>query len=169
MSSQTPPARLWHGASLLGNRLVWLLVFVLALVTFVYSLPFYYVQLTTPCQGEPCINAEDRPSPAIIEELDTLGLSVHWYAAWYIFISIVIATVYCGLAALLIRRRPQDRSVWLFSLILVIIGAFATTAVDALFMVNAFWITLVNIMNSLMWVCFATLFYTFPDGRFVPG
>jgi hypothetical protein len=149
------------------SRLIWFLVFALALVSFVYSLPYHYTLLTTPCQGEDCVIVQ--PSPSIVQELEALGLSVQWYAGFYLFLPISIALAYCGFALLLIWRRPEDRSVWLFSLILVIIGAFVTPATDALAQINIIWAYYVNIFSSFMWIGIALLFYTFPDGRFVPA
>jgi hypothetical protein len=164
---QTQLQNRWHGALRRWSRLIWFVVFVMALATFVYSLPYHYVLLTSPCSGEAC--AIVQPSPAIVQDLEALGLSVQWYAGFYLFLPITVALAYCGFAVLLIWRRPEDGAVWFFSLILVIIGAFVTPPTDALAGISDFWAYYVNIFSSLMWVGVALLFYTFPDGRFAPG
>jgi hypothetical protein len=156
----------WQGPRLAWSRLIWFLVFAVTLGTFAYSLPYHYTLLTTPCQGEACILVQ--PTPSIVQQLEALGLSVQWYAGFYLFLPITIVLAYCGFAVLLIWRRHEDPSVWFFSLILLLVGTFITPSTDALAEINVFWAYHVNLFSSFMWVGVALLFYTFPDGRFVP-
>ena len=148
------------------SRLIWGIVFVASVTTFVMSLPHFYAQVTTVCEAEPC-NAEQIPAEDV-RTLAAAGLSLPFLAGYLIVLTTVVAVVFALFALLLVWRRPDDPVVWYFSLVLVVIGFFLSSSVDALVSVSNFWNYFVSIMNALVWLGLASLFYLFPDGRFVP-
>ena len=148
------------------SRLIWGIVFVASVTTFVMSLPHFYAQITTVCEAEPC-NAEQIPAEDV-RTLAAAGLSLPFLAGYLIVLTTVVAVVFALFALLLVWRRPDDPVVWYFSLVLVVIGFFLSSSVDALVSVSNFWNYFVSIMNALVWLGLASLFYLFPDGRFVP-
>jgi hypothetical protein len=159
--------RQWEGGWLVASRLIWGVVFVICVVSFLLAIPYSYKMSLTPCTGADCLTMQ--PTQEALDTLVAAGLSPRWNAIWDIIVASVIALAYCTCALLLIWRRSAERAVWLFSLILVIVGTFETPVVDALVLTNRFGYYYVNIMNSIMWFSLALLFYTFPDGRFVPA
>jgi hypothetical protein len=164
---QTAAPRPLFGSWLGWSRLTWGVVFVVAGGTFLYSLPTYYRALMTPCTGDNCLSMQ--PSVAFAQAMATLGWPLQWFAAWNVVIVTTLALAYGAFAVLLVWRRSTDRSVWLFSVILLLIGAFLTAAVDTLVLVHPFWFYFINLMHSLLWMSLVLLFYIFPDGRFVPA
>lgn len=156
----------WRGGWLVVSRLVWGIVFVASVTTFSMSLPHFYAQITTVCEAEPC-NAEQIPAEDV-RTLAAAGLSLPFLATYLIVLTTVVAVVFALFALLLVWRRPDDPVVWYFSLVLVVVGFFLSSSVDALVPVSNFWNYFVSIMNALVWLGLASLFYLFPDGRFVP-
>lgn len=149
------------------RRIIWAVAFLVSLGTFVLALPYYYALLMTPCTGADC--NEIQPTVEFSQALAALGVSLQWTALWNILIVSLLALAYTAFAVLLVWRRSSDRSVWLFSMILLMVGFFVTAAVDPLARINVFWLYFINIMNSVMWLSIVLLFYIFPDGRFVPA
>jgi hypothetical protein len=164
---QSESPRPLFGPWLGWSRLIWSVVFVVTSGTFFYSLPTYYRALMTPCTGDDCLSMQ--PSVAFAEAMAALGWPLHWFAAWNVLIVTTLALSYGAFAVLIVWRRSTERAVWLFSVILLVIGAFLTAAVDTLVLVHPFWFYFINIMNSIMWMSMVLLFYLFPDGRFVPS
>jgi hypothetical protein len=164
---KVPSKHQWSNDRLGISRLIWSLVFAVAGGTFLYSLPTYYQMLMTPCTGDYCLPMQ--PPEAFAQAMARLGWPLQWFAAWNVLIVTTLALSYGAFAVLLLWRRSTERSVWLFSLILLLIGTFLPAAVDVLGIIHEFWFYFINFMNSIMWISLVLLFYIFPDGRFVPA
>jgi peptidoglycan/LPS O-acetylase OafA/YrhL len=100
--------------------------------------------------------------------LDRLGLSVEFYAAYYLILGVALAVVCFALAALIFRRKSEELMALFATVMLVLLGATysgSTQALDALNPVlgwaGAF---LEELSTSFLFL----FFFLFPDGRFVP-
>jgi hypothetical protein len=150
---------------------VWVLIAGTAVATSLLSVPVGFRTFREPCtaaeiQAETC--STDRLSPEGLQALEAAGLTPEFYAAYNTALAVTVMAVFTGTALVIFWRR-SDEPVGLFvSLVLVLTGIFINTFVEALYALGLRWELLVDVLQSLFWVSFATLFYVFPDGHFVP-
>ena len=147
-------------------RAMWLLVAVLALGLFVASIPPHFAQLRTVCTGTTCGDAQ--PTPAGVQSLRGLGLSIGFYAVYFLTLEIVFALVFFAIAIAIFWRKSNERLVFLVALMLVTVGAIFPEVTSVLTERRAAWNVVVRLLKSLSIVSFTIFCYLFPDGRFVP-
>jgi hypothetical protein len=83
---------------------------------------------------------------------------------------VLLSLTYCGVAALIFRRRSAERVGLLTAFALVLFGGItlsATIQASELAYPGLSW--LIDRLSSLGHIAMLVLFYIFPDGRFVPG
>jgi hypothetical protein len=159
------------GARLWAARLLWVLIAGTAVTLSLISAPVGYQTYREPCsaaelEAEAC--STDRLTPQGLAALAAAGLTPTAYAIYNTALAMMVMGVFTG-AALVIFWRRSDEPVGLFvSLALVLTGIFINTFVESLYALGPGWELLVDVLQSLFWVMFATLFYIFPDGHFVP-
>jgi hypothetical protein len=147
--------------------LTWFVLTASLLIIFVAGLRPRFDELVTICQAEPCIALTLLPDDVTV--LESLGLSIEFYAGYHVGIEIFSATVISLLGGLIFWRRFQDGMGILVAFALVLFGAsFMVEADSALMKLYPTFQPGLNLLNALSGVPFVLLFYLFPDGRFVP-
>jgi hypothetical protein len=139
----------------------------LAVGFFLAGLPIYADQLRAVCQGGDCLLGRQL-GPAEAQALVGLGLSLDHYAMY----QAVLATAWTGgsvAVAALIGWRVRTGIGLFVALTLALMAAmtFSTTP-RVLAATHPIWSGPVAAFNGLALLCFLTVFYVFPDGRFVP-
>jgi hypothetical protein len=159
------------GARLWAARLVWLLIAGTAVGLSLLSAPVGYQTYREPCsaaevRAETC--STDRLSPEGLAALEAAGLTPAFYALYNTALAVTVMAVFTGTALVIFWRRSDEPVGLYVSLVLVLTGIFINTFIEALYTLGPGWELLVDVLQSLFWVSFATLFYVFPDGHFVP-
>ena len=159
-----PHARV-GGRWLVFARAVWISVTAASLGLFAISVPAGFGILKRVCVDGPCGPEQLRPEGA--ENVRDLGASLDAYAAYQTAGVVVVALVFCAIAAVVFWRRSDDAVALYTSLTLVLCGVFLPDWVGALTVPPSLW-PLVDLLNTLVYCSLFVLFYVFPDGRFVP-
>jgi hypothetical protein len=140
-------------------RAAWVAVAVVALGTFVISVPARYAQLAHP-------TAEVRG--ALVE----MGLSAGGYALYNITLDAVFVSIFAVVAIIIFWRRSDDPMALLVATMLVVWGplnglfVLTPSATEGMYPVlQATLGSLVTFVGYMAWMLF---FYLFPSGHFVP-
>ncbi len=106
-------------------RAVWMVLALLLLANFSASIPATYGQLRTICTSSAFGHCNIwQPTPANMQALQHLGLSLETYAAYTLTMDVLASLVFLAVGALIFWRK-SDEWVGLFvSLVLVIFGSF---------------------------------------------
>ncbi len=145
----------FQGHTLLIMRLVWILLVILFLCTFVIAIPAEYARLSTP-------------PLAIRASLLQLGLPVSFYTIYQVALEIISIAIYSGIGIFIFWHK-SDEVIGLFvSFFLLAFSIASTPTIYALQASSPLWGTIVACINALGWGMLAPFFYLFPDGRFVP-
>ena len=148
---------------------VWVLLFaisVLNLIIYVVGTPVYFVQLY-PSHHQ-CF--QDCLTPANIQSLHALGISITAYAVYWVAINLLFALVYFAVAALIFWRKSNDWMAFLASFSLVALGGSFPDIPATLAAVHPAWhlpVTLVS-EDVIGFPSLVVFFFLFPNGRFVP-
>jgi hypothetical protein len=156
------------GRWLLIARVGWMGVALLVLTLNAISIPRAIVLLQAVCQpGALCISGL---TPANLHQLQQLGLSPGFLAAYQIGWDVGTPLIYTALAALIFWRRSVDRMALFCAYMLVFFGgATYTSLLDVgLRTVAPAWFWLVGGLELVAQVSVPTFFLLFPSGRFVP-
>jgi hypothetical protein len=152
---------------LLFARVVWAAVALLTVGVFVLSIPSEFARLQSPCTDTVSCNWLIRLTPQHVRELGDLGLSVDFFAAYFITLEAAFTLAPIAVGAIIFWRRPDDRMTLLVSLVLLMYWAGITYPYHLLNLPR-FW-EMLSAMVALVGVAAILLFmYVFPDGRFVP-
>ena len=146
-------------------RAAWLGVTALSLGLFALSVPAGFGLLRTVCVDGPCGPEQLRPGGA--ENVRDLGVSLELYAAYQTAVVVVVALVFCAIAAVVFWRRSNDAVALHTSMTLVLCGVFLPAWVGAFTVHPSLWLP-VDPLNSLVYCSLFVLFYVFPDSRFAP-
>jgi hypothetical protein len=110
-----------RGRWLLAARLVWLAVALLAVGIFVASVPLRFVELQQVCTASASVcDQQSQLTPDNVRELQSLGLSAGFWAAYNSAVSVVFAAVWWAVGAIIFARRSGDRMALLVSLFLLV-------------------------------------------------
>lgn len=158
------------GSSCGGNaprlaRAAWLALAGLTLVLFAAGLPLYWDSLQTLCSGQACL-PEQLPA-ATLTALANLGLSARRYALLALGVNLAVSLISVVIGVILFWRGPADRAAWTTSLLLVTLPT--ANVVLLLPTANQGWQLPVEGLGWVTATLLAVVFYTFPNGRFVPG
>ena len=156
-----------QGRWLLFARLVWVVMALLTLGVFVFSIPSEFARLQSPCTDTVSCSWLVRLTPPNVQELRQLGLSVEFFAAYFISIEAAITLIPMAIGAIIFWRRPDDRMAFLVSLVLLLYWTGITFPYPLLELPR-FWevsSAVVNLVGTSMIFLFM---YVFPDGHFVP-
>ena len=164
---EPPQTTVLRGRKLLLARGAWIVVAALTLGLFVASIPFTYQRFLPACENSGCDIAQLSPEGKNALE-EGLGLSMGHYAAYTVFLAIVLALGYWIIGGILFWKRSDYLLVLFASIMLV---TFGTIQADTFYwLVEAYpvWDLPVALVNFVAEASFFVLFCTFPDGRFVP-
>jgi hypothetical protein len=160
----TPSLR---GRWLLLARVAWVVVAVLTVVVFVSGLPSEFARLRVPCTEATSCAWVPRLSAHDARELGELGISVDFFAAYFVALEVAFMTVSCAIGAAIFWRRSDERMALLVSLMLFTLGAALTVPYPLLNLPLVWKVSgeAVSFIGSASLVLFL---YLFPDGHFVP-
>jgi hypothetical protein len=168
-SAASSPPRL-RGPWLLLARTVWLVVALGAVAIFVAGTWLRFSELQQVCTA--ATNVCTRQSllrPENVRELHSLGLSLEFWALYDSASSIIYASVWWTVGAIIFARRSEDGMALLVSLFLVTFTiAFWPDIPGALARAYPVFEVPVGIFRILGDVLAMLFFYLFPSGRFVP-
>jgi signal transduction histidine kinase len=161
-----PGTRL-RGRPLVLARVAWAIVAVSSIGLFVAGIPAEFALLQIPCPTPVCTTGQLPPAGLLA--LQDLGLDPTFYAAYTIAMDVLFAAVYATVAALIFRRKSDDRLGLFVSLALLTFGTatFGFT-MGALISVHPAWEIPVASLHFVGAASFGLFLYVFPDGRFVP-
>src|SRR5712692_5207382 len=108
------------GRWLLLARRVWWTVTLLVVVLFVAALPTSFAHLQTLCLEVSCNGPQLSSQQA--HQLQIMGLSLPFYAAYFITLNSVFFVTYMLVACVLFWRRADDRMAFIGSLFLISFG-----------------------------------------------
>ena len=159
----TAPIRI-RGRWLILARAVWVLYFVAIVVLIAFNIAPRVEHLLTACTTTCGQNQLTQEAAA---QWAALGLSPTLYAAIIFAVDITSMLVFFGMGLVVFLLRSNERIGWLMSLGLVYLGfggpELSFMLLDEIPLVYRF----LNDAGSA--VAIITLFYLYPDGRFVPG
>jgi hypothetical protein len=159
-----------RGSWLILARLVWIVLVMLYLSSFLASLPVYFALLQKPCQASSC--ASGQLNVATLHWLSALGLSTSEYALFFILLNVIVALVCVALGLLLLTRKSHD---WMALLV-----AFWFVAVLGTANITTDWTTMHQalgpVLGPIFFSCIIFLdtiatflvFALLPTGRFIP-
>jgi hypothetical protein len=157
-----------RGRWLFIARAGWVVLTLLVLTLNAIAIPRADVLLQAACQpGALCISGL---TPADLLQLQQLGLSPGFLAAYQIGWDVGTTLIYTTLAALIFWRRSVDRMALFCAYMLVLFGGATYTGLLDIGLRTAApaWYWLVGGLELLAQVCVPTFFLLFPSGRFVP-
>lgn len=155
-----------HGRWIMLARGIWITLVVLTLAIFFASLPVYIALQQTLCAGTECAYGT-LLTPAQVEVLKGIGLSLSDYAAYTVAFTLATIVVCLGVSMLIVWRRSDDRMALLVALMLVTFGPLgATTTVLAR---PSSWQVPAECLVFLTVALFVLVFLLFPTGQFVPS
>jgi hypothetical protein len=142
-----------------------MLLAALAVCLYAVALPLYVGRLQEPCVGPACLLGQ-LPSQSLAAQA-RLGVTPAIYSGLYTAFNVFVTAVSFAIAGIIFLRRPGDAAAWTTSLLLVTlpIGNVIALLPGA----QHAWRLPVQFMGWVTAVDLALAFYTFPDGRFVPG
>jgi len=145
----------------------WVVVAVLTVVVFVSGLPSEFARLRAPCTEATSCAWVPRLSAHDARELGELGISVDFFAAYFVALEVAFMTVSCAIGAAIFWRRSDERMALLVSLMLFTLGAALTVPYPLLNLPLVWKVSgeAVSFIGSASLVLFL---YLFPDGHFVP-
>jgi hypothetical protein len=157
-----------QGRWLLLARVGWGALAAVFVGLYVVSLPPYVAFLQTPCRRAAC-GIDGALTPAVMQALHQLGLSLGSYSALVAALYGVRALVGCAIGGVIAWRRSED-GMALFVALFLITNTFGNrdTAPDVLSMANVVWWLPVHLGHLLASALLYLFFYLFPTGRFVP-
>jgi hypothetical protein len=139
----------------------------LNLIIYAIGVPAYFAWFnslhTTDCI-DVCL------TPATIQALHKLGISITAYAAYWIMINLLFALVYFAVAGLIFWHKPYDRMAWLAAFSLVALGGSFPSIPSALVAAHPVWSLPVTLVGEdvLGFPSLIIFFFLFPTGHFVP-
>jgi hypothetical protein len=156
-----------QGRWLLLARVLWVAVALLTVSVFVLSIPSEFARLRSPCTDTVSCSWLIRLTAENARELRSLGLSVDFFAAYFISLEAAFTVVPIAVGAIIFWRRPDDRMAFLVSLVLLMYWAGITFPYHLLELPRGWEVS--SAVVALVGVGAILLFmYVFPDGHFVP-
>jgi len=162
---------------LLVARSAWLLIAAGVLANFFLGLPAYAAQLQTVCTSGPLrCSALSLPTPANVQALQQVGLSLEAYAAVNISWLVAVLLVYLAVGALIFWRKSQGWYGLFVSLLLVPFGGSFTNLNHATNLNQPIFSgpfplpfqLLLDLTSLAEWLGLPVFLLTFPTGRFAP-
>ncbi len=153
-------------------RAVWIVLVLLLLANFIASIPATYGQLRTTCTNSTFGHCNIwQATPANMQALHRLGLSLDTYAAYTLTIDVIASLVFLAVGAVIFWRKSDEWMGLFVSLVLVIFGSFGISDSLAGTFISAQTpgaVKLLYLLLLLQWPALGALLLTFPTGRFVP-
>ena len=153
------------GRWLVIARVTWCVVAGLVGALFIASILPYFAYLHTLTTGVVVDLNAGQLTPAGVRALQTLGLSVDFYALYHLVLNAVFLGGFLTVGSVLFWHKADDRMALFTSFTLV------TFPIGFLFQITTLpsaWVFWVHSTSFLSGMGFCLFFYLFPNGRFVP-
>jgi hypothetical protein len=155
---------------LLAARVGWMVIFLLTVVMTIVGIAPYSQSLQTICTQDEvvCFN-QNRLTPQTAQEAAQAGVSLRFYAGYYLVTDVLIKLVWIVIGLILFVRRSDDWMALLVSIFLITFGpvtfsSFVVDSASATYPVLTFPARLLNVIGDMGIVAF---FLLFPGGRFL--
>jgi hypothetical protein len=165
-----PDARV-HGAWLLVARIIWAVVALFDLSLLVITYPLFVAHLGVVCPDPTKGTCGSlQLSPAQVASLQHFHLPLEGYIIYALVADLVVTLLFLVVGVLLFWYRSADRMGLFVSLLFITVGSFGIDVVHAQAFQNPPLVIAIfgTALIFLQWPALGLLFYTFPDGRFVP-
>src|SRR5947209_8338131 len=151
------------GSWLLLARGAWIVVAGLSVVYCLANIPGAYARVQTICTQRMCPLFDLTPSS--VKELQVLGISVGFFAAYCITIAIVSLIVWFAVGAVIFWHKSDDRMALFVALALVTFGAVVTSlsSPDTLAARHPLWWLVLSFLTFLAATSLFLSFSLFPD------
>ena len=156
-----------RGRWLFAARVAWVAIAVLAVGLFIAALPYDFRELQRVCTGDDC-QSDVQLTPEDAEALEDMGLSLAFYARYFLALVILLVIAFTLIPALIFWRRSDDWMAMFVSLTLVLFGTSLPNVMELLEEAQPAVELLVDFVFYLAFISIPLLFLLFPDGRFVP-
>jgi hypothetical protein len=166
-TSVSQPSPTLRGRRLLLARVAWVAVAVLTAGVFISGIPGEFARLRTPCTDAISCVWFPRLTTDNARELGELGLSVNFFATYFVVVEAAFMAVSFAIGATIFWRRSDDRMALLVSLMLITFGAGLTVPYPLLDL-PLLWKASAEVVSFIGVTLLALFLYLFPDGRFVP-
>jgi hypothetical protein len=154
-----------RGRTLLLARAAWVILAVIILGLDAVGIPHAYARYRKTCTSTACVES-GRLTPEGVQDLQQLGISPEFYAAYVgVGLATVVTLVFFAVAVVIFWRGSEDRMALFASFTLLIFGGAAINDLAGAHPAFRFPADLLNYIGQVSFVVF---FYFFPDGRFVP-
>jgi signal transduction histidine kinase len=142
-------------------QVIWVGLAVLIISIHVIRLPANYAQLSMVCEGAQC----ESPSLSLknVADLQAAGLSVDFYATYFITISLTSTLVWMAAAIVIFKRRSDDPMA-IFAALTLLLGVNGFGASQS----SGLMFFVMKVLMSMSSVCILLFLFVFPDGRFTP-
>jgi hypothetical protein len=161
------PATTLRNRWLLLAHAAWVAAAVLTAGVFILGLPREFARLRTPCVDDVSCVWVPRLTAQNARELADLGLSVDFFAAYFVAVEITFVAVSSAIGVAIFWRKADDRMALFVSLMLLTLGA-ALTVPYPLLDLPLIWRLSAEVVSFVGAASMVLFFYLFPDGRFVP-
>ena len=142
----------------------WLALAGLSLALYVRGWPLFVDLLQQPCAGPACAYGQLVPEAAAA--LAGRGVSLGAYAALSLTLQTLAALLALLVAVVIFWRRRDDLAALAMALLLVTLPQ--SNVVQYLRVADPAWVGPLEFLGWVTASCLPAVFYTFPDGRFVP-
>lgn len=158
-----------HGRTLFLVRVLWLLVVLFEVGVLLVNLPTFIAMLHTACTdttGVSCNYLQLRSTQ--LPALFYYGFSLDGYALYTLGCDLVITLLFLSVGLLIFWHKSAEVMGLFVSLLLITFGCFGISEVHLTIHLPGIVALIVGLLVILQWPALGILFYTFPDGRFVP-
>lgn len=158
-----------HGRTLFLVRVLWLLVVLFEVGVLLVNLPTFIAMLHTACTdttGVSCNYLQLRSTQ--LPALFYYGFSLDGYALYALGCDLVITLLFLSAGTLIFWHKSTEVMGLFVSLLLITFGCFGIAEVHLTIHLPGIGTLVVGLLEILQWPALGILFYTFPDGRFVP-
>ena len=165
-----------------GRRLrilqtLWVILVLIDLGTLILTLPPYYHALFNVCSGSVSnCQITDQLNSQTLVTLNHAGFSLNTYACYVIFWDLLTTLSFLVIGALIIWHRSNTWMGLFVSFLLINLGSLGVSFAHTSILPTASSNPLINLLiifsilqTPLTYLCLAFFFFTFPDGRLVPG
>jgi hypothetical protein len=153
------------GRWLILARVIWIVLVIFLLGTFIFSLPAYFASLHQPCTSDWCMNS-GYLTASEIHALPQYGLSLDVYAWSLIIFNYGTALIWFAVGGILFWRKSEDWMALLVALMLISWGV--TSATGDLLYSSSIWRIPENGVQLIFGLTILFTLALFPNGRFVP-
>jgi hypothetical protein len=156
------------GRWLLVARVTWMAVALLTVGLLVFIIPGEFARLQSPCSSAVSCNWLIRLTAENARALGKLGLSVNFFAAYFVSLEALFTVVApIAVGTIIFWRRSEDRMAFLGSLVLLTYWTGITFPYHLLNLPR-FWEVSAAVIIAVGEAAILLFFYVFPDGHFVP-